>query len=221
MKILLINASPRKNGATAKVLNEFVSNLKLCGGAETTLVHLSETRLEFCKGCCACYKTGNCFIDDDADSLSRAISQADGLIIGTPCYASNVTGQLKTFIDRGHFVFEQLLKDKHVLGVVTYENAEGGAAFKVLKKLFLFSGARTIDKLIIKLPFNSDPLVSGNKIKSKAISFYKKIHSNKPKNIPNTIIHSAVFNFGIKPFVKRKGELYSGVLTHWRNRGIL
>ncbi|MCL2696881.1 MAG: flavodoxin family protein [Oscillospiraceae bacterium] len=219
MKIIIINASPRKNGATAKILSEFADNLSAKGDTEIKYINLSDYKLDFCAGCCACYKTGACHIDDDAELISALIDGADGVIIGTPTYASNVSGQLKVLIDRGHFVIEQLLKNKHTVGIVTYENAEGGAALKVLKKLCVFSGARTFGKLAVKLPFNTEPLVSG-KIKRKSDKIYKAVAGNKSASLTNSIIHFFVFNFGIKPFVLRKGDRYGGVRAHWERRGI-
>ncbi|MCL2637970.1 MAG: flavodoxin family protein [Oscillospiraceae bacterium] len=215
MKIVIINASPRKAGATAKILNEFAENLSAKSGVEIQNINLSDYKLEFCAGCCNCYKTGVCHIDDDAELISAFIDKADGVIIGTPNYVSNVSGQLKTLIDRGHFVIEQLLKNKRAIGVVTYENAEGNAALKVLKKLCVFSGARTFAGLVVKLPFGAKPLVSG-KIRRMSNRFYK----NKSASFINSVVHFFVFNFGIKPFVLRKGEQYSGVKEHWQRRNI-
>ncbi len=223
MKIVIVNGSPRKNGATAKVLEEFARQLRMCGDIDVAAYQISDLRMEFCKGCCACYKTGRCFIDDDVEMLSQAIAEADGLVIGAPCYASNVPGQLKTLIDRGHFVFEQLLKDKYCVGVVTYENAEGGSAFKVIKKLFLFSGAKTADKLIIKTPFNSDPVSDervAQKIKREAIRLGLTIRQGSRYPIINRLLHFFVLNIGIKPFVAKKGKAYQGIIQHWDKRGI-
>jgi len=221
MKIVIVNASHRKDGATAKVLNEFVSQLK-CESTEIAMFHLSDLKMDFCKGCCSCYKTGKCFLADDAEMLSQAISEADGLIIGTPCYVSDVSGQLKTFIDRGHFVFEQLLKGKHTVGVVTYENYGGSLAYKNLKNLFVFSGANTVDKLIVKIAFGSDPIENHkikNQIKKKAAKLHNSILSEK-SSVLCRITLFFVLNFGIKPFVLKKGEAYQGVLKHWKERGI-
>jgi len=222
MKIVLINASSRKNGATSKILNEFSNNLSSKSNVEVNLINVSDLKLEFCLGCCQCYKTGICFIKDDAEIISKLLAGADGIIIGTPCYASSISGQLKTLIDRGHFVIEQLLMDKHAVGVVTYENADGGSAFKALKKLFIYSGSKTVGKLLVKLPFNSDPIAdeaTKASIKKQSDKLYNSI-VNKKKSVTNTIIHFFVFNFGIKPFVLKKGDLYSGVLDHWKNRNI-
>jgi len=220
LKVVIINASHRKDGATAKVLSEFASQLK-CENTEISMFHLSDLKIDFCKGCCSCYNTGQCFLADDAEMLSQTISEADGLIIGTPCYVSDVSGQLKTFIDRGHFVFEQLLNDKHAIGVVTYENYGGSLAFKTLKNLFIFSGAKTVDKLIVKTVFNSDPIKNKikNQIKKKSVNLRNSIQSNKSSFLCRITLFF-VLNFGIKPFVLKKGEAYKGVLKHWKERGI-
>ena len=221
MKIIIINASFRKDGATAKILSEFASQLSLNADTNVDFVHLSDLNFSFCEGCCSCYKTGQCFLNDDAERLSEAISAADGLIIGTPCYAG-VSGQLKTFIDRGHFVIEQLLRDKHTLGVVTYENAGGGSAAKTLQTLFVFSGANTSDKLVVKIPFNSNPLADKKvkeQIKKKAVKLHSSI-KNKKSSLTGRITQFFVLNFGIKPFVLKKGKAYQGVLQHWKKRGV-
>jgi len=221
VKIVIINASPRKNGATAKVLNEFVSQINK-ESVDTALFHLSDLKMEFCKGCCSCYKTGHCVIDDDAEALSQTISKADGVIIGTPCYTSGVSGQLKTFIDRGHFVMEQLLRNKHTIGIVTYENAGGGSASKTMETLFTFSGAKTVDKFILKTPFGTDPIRNDKtkiSIEKKATKFLNSIHGNQ-SSLKIRITQFFVMNFGIKPFVFKKGQSYQGVLHHWKNRGI-
>jgi len=223
MKIVIINSSARKNGATAKILNEIADNLSSKGNVDITNVNLSDLKLDFCLGCCGCYKSGVCHIEDDAEMLSELISNADGVIIGTPTYASSISGQLKTFIDRGHFVIEQLMKGKYTLGVVTYENADGGAVIKALKKLFVFSGAKRFDKIIVKLPFNSDPLSLPKikaKIKRKSDDLYNAIAKRKPSNLINAVTNFVVFNFGIKPFVLKKGDKYDGVKEHWRRRNI-
>ena len=223
MYISIINASARKNGATAKILKQFAENLSSMENVEISMVHLSDIRLSFCLGCCMCYKTGLCHINDDAERISNMISDSDGVIIGTPNYASSMPGQLKTFIDRGHFVIEQLLRGKHAIGVVTYENADGGAVAKALKKLFVFSGAKSFDKFVVKLPFNADPLADTKTklaIQRKSVKLHNAITKSKNAGPINALIHFAVFNFGIKPFVLRKGDEYKGVRAHWEKRGI-
>lgn len=223
MKIVLINGSHRKNGATGKILSEFATKLSNKQDVELQIFQLSDLQLKYCVGCSQCFRTGECMIDDDIEMMSKSISNADGIIIASPNYVSNISGQLKTVIDRGHFVIEQLLKGKHALGIVTYENADGNATFNVLKKLFVFSGAATCDKLIVKLPFNSNPLEDSKitqLIDKKSKRFYSSISNKRFGNIYVRMIQTLTFNIGIKPFVLKKGDKYKGVLKHWKERGI-
>lgn len=140
MHIVTINGSPRKNGATAGILHTLEQELS-AQGAAVDFLDISDLNIAPCKGCMSCYQTGVCCIKDDGDKITEQISRADGLIIGTPTYASNISGQLKILIDRGHFVIEQLLHGKHAVSVATGVNYGNRDACKVLDRLFLYSGA--------------------------------------------------------------------------------
>ena len=102
MRVLIINGSSRIKGATSTMLHMIGRDLK-SSGIDVDFYDLSEIDMSHCIGCCSCYKTGHCCIDDDAEKLSELISEADGVVLGTPTYASNVSGLMKDLIDRGHF----------------------------------------------------------------------------------------------------------------------
>lgn len=219
MKIVLINGSPRKNGATAGILRAMAERLAE-KGAETELFNIGDMDISPCRGCCSCYKTGRCFIEDDGERLSAEIASADGIIIGSPTYASNVSGQLKQFIGRGHFVIEQLLYGKYVVSVATGENYGSGDTSAVLGKLLKYSGAVLSGKIICDLPFGSGLT---EKTRTKASRAADKLFtdiSSKKKYFFQSLVHKIIFNAGIKPFVERKGESYSGVVTKWKKIGI-
>ncbi|MBD7915398.1 flavodoxin family protein [Clostridium sp. Sa3CUN1] len=97
-KILLINSSNRKKN-TYKLLCSIEDILKN-KGYETELISLSSFKIDFCKGCEACILKGSCFIKDEANIIMQKIIKSDGLVIGTPVYLNNMSGILKTFIDR-------------------------------------------------------------------------------------------------------------------------
>lgn len=97
-KILLINASNRKKN-TYKLLTS-IENILKNKGYETELITLYDYKIDFCKGCEACILKGKCFIKDDCDNIMKKIVESDGLVIGTPVYLNNMSGILKTFIDR-------------------------------------------------------------------------------------------------------------------------
>ena len=220
MKIIIINGSPRKNGATAQILRAMEKRLSE-KGAETEIINISDLKISACQGCCSCYKTGRCFLEDDGESLSDKIAAADGLIIGSPTYASNVSGQLKQFIDRGHFVIEQLLYGKYAVSVASGENYGSSDASKILTKLLKYSGAKMSGKIILNLPFGSS--LTDN-FSGRIISVSDKLFSDISSGrmyIFQSLVHKIIFNIGIKPFVKNKGESYSGVISKWKRYGII
>ncbi len=222
MKIVIVNGSPRKNGATAKVLEQISYNLSHFSDVEIKHYHISDFQLNFCKGCCKCFESGKCIMDDDIEKLSNQIADADGLIIGSPVYASNVSAQLKLLIDRGHFVFEQLLKSKATFAVVTYENRGGSTALSVIKRLFLFSGSKNTLNLRVKVQFNENPLqneVILKKLQSGSKDFYDALISKRTP-LFRRVLQAIIFNIGIKPYVLSKRNRYAGVLKRWRKLGI-
>jgi len=219
MKIVIINGSPRVNGLTAGILHTLERSL-LTQGAEVEFYNLSELTMSQCRGCCACYTTGRCVMNDDAEKLSHAIESADGLILGTPTYASNVSGYMKVLIDRGHFVIEQLLNGKHCVTVTTGENYGSRDAAKVLKNLVLYSGGYLVKNIVVNAPFNDGvPGYVEKSAESVADKFFHAIIKHKKFPLQSAF-HKAVFSFGIRPFVMKKGEKYRGVTAKWKEYGI-
>lgn len=222
MKIIIINGSPRKNGATAKILHSMEKHLIEKDNASVEYIDISCLNISPCSGCCSCYKTGRCYIDDDAETLSVKIENSDGVIVGSPTYASNVSGQLKQFIDRGHFVIEQLLNNKYAVSVVTGENYGSSDTSKILTKLLKYSGAKMSGKIVYNLPFNSNPV--NNSVLNKAFDLSDKLCSDiikRKKYLIQTIIHNMIFYVGIKSFVKSKGESYKGVVSKWKRYQVI
>lgn len=217
MKIVIINGSPRNNGSTAHILNSMQKHLETKRGVTIHFYNLSELNMHTCRGCCFCFEHGHCIYTDDAEHLSNDIADANGIIVGSPTYASNVPGLLKTFIDRGHIIIEQLLNGKYAIGVVTSENYGGSNAASILKNVFIYSGAHVSSVIKHKLPFSSDSQFSMRQEKRfqvEAEHFYQDIRRNKI-SLFQKIRHKIIFHVGIKPFVIKKGEKYQGVLDKW------
>ena len=130
---------------------------------------------------------------------------------------------MKLFIDRAHFVIEQLLYGKYALCVATYENYGGGKALKVLTKLVKLSGAALSGSVVEKLPFNGANS-SSERLNEKADRYARKlfsdIESQKPYRIQK-IIHKIIQNVGIKPLIKRKGNAYAAVRRRWTELELL
>lgn len=108
MKIIAINASPRKGGNTATLLTKALEGAASLG-AQTELVHLSDLNVKGCYSCFMCKrKTGECFgkcaVKDDVGALLGKITACDGFLIGSPVYFGNITGMLRSFLERLWFM---------------------------------------------------------------------------------------------------------------------
>ena len=98
-KLLIVNGSPRKNGvdaAIAKLIAERVREHDY----ETEIVDICGLRINGCRACMACKKTGRCAQDDDMLQMYDKIRSCDMLILASPIYFGAETGQMKCFIDR-------------------------------------------------------------------------------------------------------------------------
>ena len=219
MKILIINGSPRVNGLTAGILH-FLEKSLITQGADVEFYNLSELSMSQCRGCCACYTTGHCHMNDDAEKISHAIEEADGLVLGTPTYASNVSGYMKVLIDRGHFVIEQLLNGKYCVTVTAGENYGSRDAARVLKNLVLYSGGKLVKNMIVNAPFNGDVPVAVEKRAERAGRKLFRAVSRHKKYSLQSVFHRVIFSFGIRPFVMKKGEKYHGVVAKWKEYGV-
>jgi multimeric flavodoxin WrbA len=107
-KILVIMGSPRK-GNTFRACEELRGFLEKELAVEFEYLWLKDANLQPCRGCLACFAQGEerCPNRDDAPRIEQKIHDADAVIFATPVYGMNVSGQMKTFIDRLSYVFHR------------------------------------------------------------------------------------------------------------------
>ena len=100
MKVLGINASPRKK-ANTQTLVEAILDGAAEKGADTRLVNLREISMNGCLGCEGCKKhLGICVQKDDLTILFQEMTAYDAIVMGTPVYWYHVTSQFKMLVDR-------------------------------------------------------------------------------------------------------------------------
>jgi len=104
MKVMAFNGSPRKKWNTAKLLEKALEGAA-SQGAETELIHLYDLNYKGCISCFDC-KTkggesyGRCAVKDDLAPVFREIEKADVIILGSPIYFGNVSGEMRSFMER-------------------------------------------------------------------------------------------------------------------------
>lgn len=109
MKVIGILGSAREDGSTKRLMQEMM-NEAAAKGADTKIYNLAKMNIGFCLGCEQCRNIGSkrllnqwaarCVQKDDMSLLYDEMRSADAIVIGTPIYMGEMTGQLKTFIDR-------------------------------------------------------------------------------------------------------------------------
>ena len=105
-KVLIVSSSLRA-GSNSELLAREAERGARDAGHEVEFLSLKEKDLRFCKGCLACQKTGRCVIRDDMDGMIGKVRDAEVLLFVTPIYYYELSGQLKTFLDRCNPLFPQ------------------------------------------------------------------------------------------------------------------
>ena len=130
-KVLIISTSPRKGGNSDTLAEEFARGAKEAGH-EVEKSGLWDKTIGFCRGCLACQKTGRCVIHDDADAIARKMLTADVIVFATPIYYYEMSGQMKTMLDRANPLFsaDYTFRDIYLLATAadTDDSAMDGAA---------------------------------------------------------------------------------------------
>ena len=104
-KIIIIDGGPRKIFNTASMLQKFAEGASSVGSeVEVKTVRLYDLDYKGCMSCMACKIKGRasnvCKFKDALTPILEEIAQADGLVLGSPIYFGDVTGQMRTFLER-------------------------------------------------------------------------------------------------------------------------
>ena len=121
-KVLIITASLRK-GSNSDMLAEYFKDGAVSVGNVVETVSLKDKKIGFCKGCFACQKIGKCVIADDANEITDKIAEADVVVWATPIYYYEMSGLMKTMIDRANSLFSRERKFKEVYLLATADDS--------------------------------------------------------------------------------------------------
>ena len=171
VKILGISGSPRRGNTETAVKLALKAAEEVHECIETSFISLANKKIYPCEGCYQCYGFNKgatwekmCYIhDDDVTSIYKEIANSDGIIIGSPSYAFDVSAKLKALFERGapfcHYAGSKLsgaIKHKVVGGIVVAFERRGGqeSALSTIHKWALAIGSSMI---VGARPHKSDP----------------------------------------------------------------
>lgn len=130
MKVLAINSSAGKDGNTAILINTVFEELSK-EGIETEMVQLSGKIIEPCKACWACGGKKNCIHKNDLFwEIFEKMTQADGMILGSPVYTANISANMQAFLERAAVVTDMNRTENllgHKVGAAVAAARRGGA----------------------------------------------------------------------------------------------
>lgn len=133
-KVLIISTSPRKNGNSETLADAFLKGV-IDGGNTAEKISLYDKTISFCKGCLACQKTKRCVIHDDADTIAQKMLTADVLVFATPIYYYEMSGQMKTMLDRANPLFPADYAFRDIYFLSTAAEDEGGVDARAINGL--------------------------------------------------------------------------------------
>lgn len=140
IRICAINGSSRVDGQTARRLSVILKDAEKLG-AHTRLIHLAKVRLAPCDG------SETPRLRRDFRGIFEALSEADGIIFGTPTYWFNMSGLMKNFLDRLTVMERHWTLDHKVAGFVATGHFKEDGAMIALSSL-----AATVNGLGMVVP---------------------------------------------------------------------
>lgn len=151
MQVIGINASPRKKSSTDKLLSSLLDGAS-ASGCEIQHITLCDYSIDDCRACESCYRTGLCVLQDEFLDIYDLMLESDGIILSSPNYINNVTGYMKTFLDRmADTVHCQRLLGKYAAAVST---AGGSGAVEVaayLNQSMFIMGASIVGAVSVNI----------------------------------------------------------------------
>ena len=97
--VLVISTSLRARSNSDVLTERLIAGAQDAGHA-VEHISLKGKEIKYCIGCLSCMKTQRCVQKDDAAGIAEKVKQADVLVFATPIYYYEMSGQMKTLLDR-------------------------------------------------------------------------------------------------------------------------
>lgn len=127
-KVIVISTSLRRGSNSDMLAERFAEGAKAAGN-EVEKISLAGKDIQFCKGCFGCQKLGRCVINDDVNGIMAKVVQADVVCWATPIYYYEMSGQMKTLIDRMNAMYpmDYKFRDVYMLSTAAEDEADTAA----------------------------------------------------------------------------------------------
>ena len=110
MKNVTVISTSLRAGSNSDMLAEKFAEGARASGNKVEKISLRGKEIRFCIGCLSCQRTGACVFKDDVPAIMEKVLHADVVCWATPIYYYEMSGQMKTLIDRMNAMYP---KDYH------------------------------------------------------------------------------------------------------------
>ena len=124
-RVIVISTSLRRGSNSDMFADKFVEGAKAAGN-DVEKISLIGKEIQFCKGCLACQKLGRCVIKDDVNDIMAKVLESDVVCWATPIYYYEMSGQMKTLIDRMNAMYplDYKFRDGYMLSTAHEDEAD-------------------------------------------------------------------------------------------------
>ena len=131
MKILVITGSPRKNGNSNTLAENFIKGAQEAGH-EVVRFDSAFKNVHPCAACNKCGMNGQCVFKDDFEFVKANIVDADAVVFATPMYYFGISAQIKAVIDRFYAINGQIHVPKKAVLIMTYADTSAKEAQPII-----------------------------------------------------------------------------------------
>ena len=122
-RVIVISTSLRAGSNSEMLAEKFAEGVKTSGN-EVETISLRGKEIKFCVGCLRCQHTDACVFKDDVPAIMEKVLNADVVCWATPIYYYEMSGQMKTLIDRMNAMYPKDYRFRDIYLLTTAAEAE-------------------------------------------------------------------------------------------------
>lgn len=210
---------------TYKFIKEILDKTKQkLDTVEYEIITADKVNITPCKGCGVCFDKSQCCIDnsDDMGSLRGKLIDSDFIIFGTPVYAHNVSGDLKTVFDRSaYWMHIMRLHGKGSMVLSTTSTNGHTTAIDYMSKIMHYYGTKLVAKYncAVNYPnqlFNEEWMNHTSDLLSDEIIKALNSPIKSDKNLENVFKSMKIIMSMYK-----ENDILNGELDYWEKSGLI
>lgn len=148
-KVVVISASLRPGSNSHAMAEQFAKGAE-AAGHQVELISLRGKEIRFCVGCLSCQQTGACIFKDDVPAIMERVLNADVVCWATPIYYYEMSGQMKTLIDRMNAMYSNVATSESKassLALPSQSNVTEGKDYR-FRDIYLLTTAAEDDSFV-------------------------------------------------------------------------